>query len=157
MSPAPADRAVTRLLLVFAAYELTTGVLLWAAPGYFFEHIGPYGGSRNEHYMADNAGWYISLAAAMLVAVRRPAWRPPVIGLSLFQNVLHLASHLVDVRESDPAWHGTLDSALLLLTALVLVWMLARSTRTPWPSPARPRSEAPHPRRDPAERAASVR
>ena len=71
MSPAPADRAVTRLLLVFAAYELTTGVLLWAAPGYFFEHIGPYGGSRNEHYMADNAGWYISLAAAMLVAVRR--------------------------------------------------------------------------------------
>jgi hypothetical protein len=158
MSPAPADRAVTRLLLVFAIYELATGLLLWGAPGYFFEHIGPYDASRNEHYMADNAGWYLALGAATLVAVRRPAWRTPVLALSLFQNVLHLVSHLVDVGESHPAWHGPLDAALLLLTMLLLAWMLARSTRTPSPAQSpRSRSEVPPPRRDPAGRAASAR
>ena len=155
MSREPADRTVARLLLVFAVYELTTGLLLWAAPGYFFEHIGPYDASRNEHYMADNAGWYLALAAATLVAVRRPAWRAPIIALALFQNVLHLASHLVDVGASHPEWHGPFDSALLVLTALLLAWMLARTTRAPSRRPSR--SAAPSRRRDRAGRAASAR
>jgi hypothetical protein len=75
-------RALPPLLVVFAAYEIATGLLLWLAPGYFFLHVGPYDGVRNEHYMADNAGWYLALAAGTAVAVVRPRWRAPVLAVS---------------------------------------------------------------------------
>jgi hypothetical protein len=129
-----ADRTLPPLLLVFAAYELITGLLLWLAPGYFFLHVGPYDGVRNEHYMADNGGWYLALAAGTAVAVARPRWRAPVLAVSLIQNVLHLLSHLLDVGESDPGWHGPLDAALLAGSAVTLAWMLAVATRGASPS-----------------------
>ena len=125
-----AARALPPLLIVFAAYELVTGLLLWLAPDYFFLHVGPYDGIRNEHYMADNGGWYLALAAGTAVAVARPRWRVPVLAVSLIQNMLHLLSHLLDVRESDPGWHGPLDATLLVASAVLLAWMLAAAMRT---------------------------
>jgi hypothetical protein len=131
-------RALPPLLVVFAAYEIATGLLLWLAPGYFFLHVGPYDGVRNEHYMADNAGWYLALAAGTAVAVVRPRWRAPVLAVSLIQNMLHLLSHLLDVGESDPGWHGPLDAALLVASAVLLAWMLAAATRDATPNRVTP-------------------
>jgi hypothetical protein len=111
------------LLIAFAAGQLILGALLWLAPGFFHDEIGPYG-ARNDHYMADLATWYLALGAAALVAVRRTGWRVPVLALAFAQYALHSLNHLIDVGEADPEWLGPANVVALVLTALVLGWML---------------------------------
>jgi hypothetical protein len=116
------------LLVVFAAVQLLLGVALWAAPGFFHDEIGPYG-PRNDHYMGDLATWYLALGAAALVALRRSAWRVPVLALALAQNTLHAVNHLLDVGEADPEWLGPANLVSLVLASLLLAWMLSAERR----------------------------
>ena len=111
------------LLIVFAVVQLVTGALLWLAPGFFYDQIGPFG-ARNDHYMGDVATFYLALGAVMLVAVRRPSWRVPVLALALVQYALHALNHLIDVGESDPGWVGPADFVALALGTILLAWML---------------------------------
>ena len=111
------------LLIVFAIGQLALGLLLWLAPGFFYDEIGPYG-PRNDHYMADLATFYLALGAVTLVAVRRASWRVPAIAFALIQYALHLLNHLIDIGESDPSWLGPANFASLVLTTLLLGWML---------------------------------
>ena len=111
------------LLVVFAVVQLVIGVLLWAAPGFFFEEIGPYG-TRNDHYMGDVASWYLALGAAALIAVSKPTWRVPILGLAFTQYALHSLNHLIDVGEADPSWLGPANLISLVLTTILLAWML---------------------------------
>jgi hypothetical protein len=122
------ERAVPALLAAFGAGQLVLGVLLWAAPGTFFEQIGPYG-PRNDHYMADLATFYLALGAAALFAVRRASWRVPVLALALVQYVLHSVNHLIDVGEADPSWLGPANLAALAATAALLGWMIRAAAR----------------------------
>ena len=117
------------ILAAFAALQWLTGALLWLAPGFFYETIGPFG-PRNDHYMGDLATWYLALGALALVAVRRREWRGPVLALALGQNVLHAMNHLLDVGDADPAWLGpaTLIS-LVLLSGFVAVMLNTTGTR----------------------------
>jgi hypothetical protein len=111
------------LLAVFAVGQLVIGLLLWLTPGFFFEEIGPYG-VRNDHYMGDLATWYLALGGAALVAVRRPAWRLPVLVLAFVQYALHSVNHLIDVGEAEPEWLGPANLASLVLTCVLLGWMV---------------------------------
>jgi hypothetical protein len=110
-------------LIAFAILQLLIGAGLWLAPGFFHDEIGPFG-PRNDHYMGDLATWYLALGALVLLAVRRPAWRVPVLALAVLQNVLHAFNHLLDVGEADPEWLGpaTLVSLLALTGVLVLMY-----------------------------------
>src|SRR3954447_22106331 len=114
------------LLALFAAAQLVLGALLWLAPGFFFDEIGPYG-VRNDHYMGDLATWYLALGAAALVAVRRANWRLPVLALAFAQYALHSVNHLIDIGHADPRWLGPANFVLLVLTSVLLAWMLSRS------------------------------
>jgi hypothetical protein len=116
------------LLFVFAVIQLVTGALLWLAPGFFYDQIGPFG-PRNDHYMADVATFYLALGATMLVAVRRPSWRVPVLAFALIQYALHALNHLIDMGGSDPSWIGPADFASLTLGAVLLAWMLRTEQR----------------------------
>jgi hypothetical protein len=116
------------LLFVFAVIQLVTGALLWLAPGFFHDQIGPFG-PRNDHYMADVATFYLALGATMLVAVRRPSWRVPVLAFALIQYALHALNHLIDIGESDPSWIGPADFVSLTLGAVLLAWMLRTEQR----------------------------
>jgi hypothetical protein len=118
-------------LAAFAALQLLTGALLWLAPGFFHEEIGPFG-PRNDHYMGDLATWYLTLGALALVAARRTEWRAPVLVLALLQNALHAFNHLLDAGEADPAWLGpaTLVS-LVLLSGLVALMLNQTGKRAP--------------------------
>src|SRR5918992_191798 len=111
------------LLAVFAAVQVVTGALLWLAPGFFHDEIGPYG-ARNDHYMGDLATWYLALGAAAFVAVRRTSWRVPVLALAFIQYALHSINHLIDVGDADPGWLGPANLVSLLLATLLLGWML---------------------------------
>jgi len=110
------------LLIAFALGQLLLGLLLWLAPGFFFDEIGPYP-PRNDHYMADLASFYLALGAVALVAVRRKSWRVPVLTLALVQYAFHSLNHLIDIGEADPSWLGPANFASLLLA-----WMLRRES-----------------------------
>ena len=115
------------LLIAFGLGQLLLGLLLWLAPGFFYDEIGPYP-PRNDHYMADLATFYLALGAVALVAVKRVSWRVPVLTLALVQYGLHSLNHLIDIGESDPSWLGPANFVSLLLTALLLGWMLRRES-----------------------------
>jgi hypothetical protein len=115
------------LLVAFAALQVLTGALLWLAPGFFFDEIGPYG-VRNNHYMGDLATWHLTLGAAAFVAVRRSGWRVPVLAIAFLQLALHTLNHLIDVSEADPGWLGPANFVSLLLATVLLGWMLRSET-----------------------------
>jgi UPF0716 family protein affecting phage T7 exclusion len=116
------------LLVVFASVQVVIGALLWLAPGFFFDAIGPYG-VRNDHYMGDLAAWYLANGAALFVAVRRVSWRVPVLFLTAAQYALHSFNHLLDVGEADPGRLGPLNLVSLLLATALLGWMLRDAVR----------------------------
>jgi hypothetical protein len=115
------------LLIAFALGQLLIGMLLWLAPGFFFDEIGPYP-PRNDHYMADVATFYLALGAVALVAVRHASWRVPVLTLAFVQYALHSLNHLIDIGEADTSWLGPANFASLILTALLLGWMLRQES-----------------------------
>jgi hypothetical protein len=119
---------VKALLVAFAAIQIVLGLLLWIAPGFFYDEIGPYG-TRNDHYMGDLATWYLALGGVALVAVRRVSWRLPVLALAFAQYALHSLNHLVDVGEADPSWLGPANLASLVLATALLAWMLQAERR----------------------------
>jgi hypothetical protein len=118
------------LLAAFAAVQVLTGALLWLAPGFFHEEIGPYG-VRNDHYMGDLATWHLALGALAFVAIRRAAWRVPVLALAFLQLALHSLNHLIDVGEAEPEWLGPANLVTLALATLLLGWMLRTETTEP--------------------------
>jgi hypothetical protein len=118
------------LLAIFAAVQVLTGALLWLAPGFFHDEIGPYG-VRNDHYMGDLATWHVALGAVALVAIRRSAWRVPVLALAFLQLALHSVNHLIDVAEADPEWLGPANLVSLVLATLLLGWMLRTEAEAP--------------------------
>jgi hypothetical protein len=122
------DRALRPLLLISAAVSFVTGVLLWAAPDFFYDNIGPFG-PRNAHYMADLATFYLALAVAQLAAALRPSWRVPVIALTFAQSALHAFNHLLDIGEADPGWLGPVDFFALLAATGLFGWMLMAAGR----------------------------
>jgi hypothetical protein len=115
------------LLVVFALTQLLTGLLLWLAPGFFHDEVGPFG-PRNDHYMGDLATFYLALGAVGLASVRQVSWRVPVLTLSVVAYALHSLNHLIDVGEAEPSWLGPADLALISLSTLLLAWMLRRET-----------------------------
>jgi hypothetical protein len=122
------DRALRPLLLISAAVSAVTGILLWAAPDFFYDNIGPFG-PRNAHYMADLATFYLALAVAQFAAALRPSWRVPVIALSFAQSALHAFNHLLDIGKADPGWLGPADFAGLLAATALFGWMLMAAAR----------------------------
>jgi hypothetical protein len=119
---------VRTLLIAFAVAQLVIGLLLWLAPGFFFEEIAPYG-VRNDHYMGDLAAWYLASGVAVLAAVGRPAWRVPMLLLVAVQYALHSFNHLLDVGETDPGWLGPANLIALVLASVLLGWMLREEAR----------------------------
>jgi hypothetical protein len=113
------------LLIVFVVTQIVTGLLLWIAPGFFYDEIGPYG-PRNDHYMGDLATFYLALGAAGLIALRQVSWRVPVLALAVIAYALHSLNHLIDVGVAEPSWLGPANLALISLSTLLLAWMLKR-------------------------------
>jgi hypothetical protein len=119
-------RPLPVFLTLFGIGQLVLGALLWFAPGFFFDEVGPYG-TRNDHYMGDLGTFYLTLGAVSLVAVRRTSWRVPVLAFALIQYVLHTVNHVLDLNESDPGWLGPANALSIGVTAVLLVWLLARA------------------------------
>ncbi len=118
----PSERTVRIVFGVLAAYHLALGLLMIVAPKVFFEQIGPFG-ARNDHYIRDVATFYLAFGAGLAVAVRRPSWRVPVVGVVALQYVFHVVNHIVDISKADPGWLGPADAIALALGAVLLLWV----------------------------------
>src|SRR5207245_1116001 len=132
-----AERALTAGLVLFAAYHLVLAVWMAISPGTFFDQVGPFG-TLNDHYLRDLATYNAAIAVGFAVAVRRPAWRIPMLALATVQFTLHSINHLVDIGNSHPGWAGPFDFASLAAATAVLAWLLAgaaRAERPPSPPP----------------------
>ena len=120
--------ALPVLLVVFGGVQLALGLLMAAAPGTFFEEIGPYP-PQNDHYIRDVATFYLALGAVSLIAAKRPSWRVPVLCFALIQYLLHAVNHLVDVGDAETEALGPVNLVSIALTAALLGWMLTTALR----------------------------
>jgi hypothetical protein len=110
-------------LIAFAVIELALTLFMAAAPHAFFTAVGPFGGS-NDHYVRDVASYNAALTAGLLVAVRRPSWRVPVLAMTTIQFAAHSANHLLDIAGARPGWVGYLDFFALAFGTLQLAGLL---------------------------------
>ena len=92
----------------------------------FFDSLGPYG-QFNRHYLHDAAAFEGALGAGLLLAVRRPAWRAPLLVLAALHFAFHAISHGVDVTRADPEWVGPVEFAGLLGGAALLLLLARRA------------------------------
>jgi hypothetical protein len=115
-------------LFAFAAVNFAIAGTMVLAPHTFFTDVGPYG-VQNDHYLRDIATFYAALGVALLIAVRQPSWRAPVLWCVALQSALHTINHLADIGAAHPHWLGPANFISLALATAALVWLARESTR----------------------------
>lgn len=115
-------------IAILALYWLVIGGWMAASPHTFFTAIGPFG-RANAHYVRDNATFELALGVALLLALRRPRWRVPLLAVVLVQDVLHVINHFVDVWKAHPRWVGVFDAAALAAVGVFTAWLLLAARR----------------------------
>lgn len=110
-------------ILLLAAYDLALAVFMAVSPHSFFANVGPFG-TRNDHYIRDTATFSAAIGVGLLIALRRPSWRVPMLAISVVQFALHSINHLVDIDRAHPAWNGYFDFFSLAATTILLAWVL---------------------------------
>jgi hypothetical protein len=120
-------------LVGFAVVELALTLFMAAAPHAFFTSVGPFGG-RNDHYVRDVATYNAALTVGLIVAVRRPSWRVPVLAMTSVQFAAHSINHLIDIAAAHPGWVGYVDFLALAFGTLQLaglLWLAVSLSRSP--------------------------
>jgi hypothetical protein len=117
---------LTAGMLALAGFHIGLGIFMAVAPHAFYTALGPFGVS-NDHYVRDVATFYGALGAGFAIAVRRVAWRVPLVAITTIQFALHSVNHLLDIGKAHPAWTGYFDFFSLAATTLLLAWLLAQA------------------------------
>jgi hypothetical protein len=115
--------AVTAGVALLGLYSLALAVFMAVAPHAFYSNVGPFG-VRNDHYIRDTATFSAAIGVGLLLALRRPAWRVPMLAISTVQFALHSINHLVDIDKAHPSWNGYFDFFSLTVATLLLAWLL---------------------------------
>ncbi|HSD80325.1 MAG TPA: hypothetical protein VLB47_06670 [Solirubrobacteraceae bacterium] len=116
-------RVVAPGVAALAVASLALGAWQALAPRSFYDALGPFG-PFNDHALRDYATWSLAYGGALLVALRRPSWRVPLLALGLGQFALHALNHVADAGEAGPGWIGVADAVSLGVAALLLVVLL---------------------------------
>ncbi len=114
---------VTALISAFAAIELLTSLWMVAAPGSFFENIGPFG-PYNAHYLRDVAAFQAGIGLALLASIWLRALRPGAVCALLAASALHAVNHIADLNAVANSNADLIDAVLVTLTAIVAAWLL---------------------------------
>jgi len=110
-------------LIVFGLYGVGLGLFMLFFPGAFFDTIGPFG-TRNDHYIFDNATFEIPQGLLLLAAVRRVSWRVPALAFATVHWALHSISHIVDPHHGAGDLIGWLEAGWLVATTVILAFAL---------------------------------
>ena len=118
-----------RLVLVLAGLaNLAVGLLALIAPDTFFDQIGHYG-VENSHYVGDNGAFTAAAGAGLLLAVRRPSWRAPLLWVGAIWFGLHALNHLFDVGEAKSDARGIFDTVSLALIGVLTAFTAREAER----------------------------
>ena len=107
---------------------LLTATVMVVEPAGFIAEVGGFG-AENVHLVRDIAIWTAVYGAALLVALWRPSWRVPVLGIGVAQGILHTVNHLVDAGLAVPSWKGVANSVFFLLIVALTLALLVASRR----------------------------
>jgi hypothetical protein len=130
VAPPVLDEARMRqALFLLAGVQLFLGLFLVIAPGTFVDKLANYGTGADNHFLRDVGTFYLAMGAALLLALRRPSWRVPVLFLVTLQYALHTINHLIDIGKTDPGWLGPFNFLSLLLLTVVTGWVLGGAAR----------------------------
>ena len=102
------SRIVVAVLLIYGIYSTALGLVMIAAPGFFFDTVGGFG-IRNGHYIFDLATFELPLGLMYFAAVRWRGWRVPTLAFATAHYVLHAVSHLIDIGNASTPWIGVFD------------------------------------------------
>jgi hypothetical protein len=122
----------------FALVNLSLALFMAVSPHAFYTAVGPFE-AFNPHYIRDVSTFYAAIGLAMLVAIRRPSWRVPVLAVATLQYGFHSLNHLLDVTKAHPAWLGWFDLLSLAAATGMLAWLwraAAIQARATTPVPA---------------------
>jgi hypothetical protein len=118
-------RYVEVTLIVFGVYSVLVGLFMFVAPGTFFDTLGDFG-TRNDHYIFDNATFEFPLGLMILAAARWPSWRVPTLAFATLHWGLHAVSHIIDPHHAAGETIGWLEAAgLVASTALLAIALRA--------------------------------
>jgi hypothetical protein len=120
------SRFVEVTLVVFGVYSVLIGLFMMLAPGTFFDTLGTFG-TRNDHYIFDNATFELPLGVMLLAAVRWPSWRVPALAFAAVHWGLHALSHTIDPHHGAGDWIGWLEAGGLVATTVILAIALRSS------------------------------
>jgi hypothetical protein len=113
-------------LFIFGGINLVLGLVMMLAPGFFFDNIGTYG-LQNDHFIGDLGSFYIAAGAGLLISIRRPSWRAPLLYVSAAWYALHAVNHLFTIGDDNKGdGRGIADTVLIAVGAAAL-YFLARS------------------------------
>jgi hypothetical protein len=125
-------RYVDVILIVFGIYSVVLGMFMVVAPGVFFDTLGAFG-TRNDHYIFDNASFEFPLGLLLLAALRWPSWRVPALAFATAHWAMHALSHLVDTNHRAGAGVGWLEFAGLVISTgwlAAALWLSLRDGAT---------------------------
>jgi hypothetical protein len=115
------SRYVDVILIIYGIYSVALGVFMMLLPVAFFDTLGAFG-SRNNHYIFDNASFELPLGLLLLAAMRWWSWRVPALAFATAHWGLHALSHIIDTNHRAGAWVGYLEfSGLALATVLLAI------------------------------------
>jgi hypothetical protein len=123
----PAPSVVTAGLIAFAVIQLFLALWMAVSPHTFYKDVGPFG-AFNPHYIRDVASFYGAIGIALLIAIRSPTWRVPVLALTCIQYALHSVNHLADIGKAHPAWAGYFSFFSLAAATALLAWLWRTAT-----------------------------
>jgi hypothetical protein len=115
--------AVSAGVMLLGLYSVVLAAFMAVAPHAFYAHVGPFG-VRNDHYIRDTATFSAAIGAGLLISLRRPSWRVPMLAISTIQFALHSINHLVDIDKAHPAWNGYFDFFSLAAATVLIAWLL---------------------------------
>ncbi|WP_102145026.1 hypothetical protein [Mycobacterium hubeiense] len=119
-------RFVDVVLFVFGGFSVALGVFMLAAPGAFFDTLGAFG-TRNDHYIFDNASFELPLGLLLLAAARWTTWRVPALAFATLHWAIHAVSHIVDFDHAAGEAVGLLEFAGLIVGTAFLAIALRYS------------------------------
>jgi hypothetical protein len=122
------ERSLQVALALIGVINAATGALALIAPDTFFDQIGTYG-VENSHYVGDVGAFVLAYGIALLIAIRVPSWRVPVLALGAIYYGLHALNHVFDTGEARSEARGWGDTITIAFGGLLLAYLARVSAR----------------------------
>jgi hypothetical protein len=122
------ERSLVVVLALIGAINVGLGALALIAPDTFFDQIGKYG-TENSHYVGDVGAFVIAYGIGVLISIRLPSWRVPVLYVGAIWFGFHALNHAFDTGEARSEARGWADTAYIAAIGVLLVYLARVSAR----------------------------